>query len=83
MVIAEPWQRNDTLHIRSMHAIDECTHGRYLVIAVAEHLTIIITRACVVIRIDQSPMPECRISQTSGNNMNSRWGIKKQKSKIF
>ena len=62
MVIAEPWQRNDTLHIRSMHAIDECTYGRYLVIAVAEHPTIIITRACVVIRIDQSPMPECRIS---------------------
>ena len=44
-----------------MGAGDECTHGRYLVATAAKHATIIITRACVIIGIDESPMPEQRI----------------------
>ena len=61
MVIAEPRQGHHTADIRCMRAADERAHGGNLVIAVAEHPTIIITRACVVIGIDQSPMPEQRI----------------------
>ena len=61
MIIAEPEQRYDAVEIRRMGAGDECTHGRYLVATAAKHATIIITRACVVVRIDESPMPEQRI----------------------
>ncbi|MBO6074037.1 MAG: hypothetical protein J6P74_02735 [Paludibacteraceae bacterium] len=61
MIFVEPRNRNDTLYVWSMCAADERTHGGYLVITVSEHPTIIITRACVVNGIDESPMPECRI----------------------
>ncbi|MBQ7648611.1 MAG: hypothetical protein IJS92_06010 [Paludibacteraceae bacterium] len=61
MVVGEPRQGHDALHIRCMRAADERAHGRYLVATAAKHPTIIITRACVVIGIDQSPMPEQRI----------------------
>ena len=61
MIIAEPEQRYDAVEIRRMSADDECAHGRYLVATAAKHATIIIARACIVIGIDQSPMPKQRI----------------------
>jgi hypothetical protein len=61
MVIAEPRKPYYATDIRSMTSCNERLHGCYLIVVLAEQVTIIITRACVVIGIDESPMPEQRI----------------------
>ncbi|MBQ7648432.1 MAG: hypothetical protein IJS92_05080 [Paludibacteraceae bacterium] len=62
MVVAEPRQRHDALYVWRMRAADERLHSSNLIAAAAQQPTIIITRTSIGIRIDQSPMPECRIS---------------------
>ncbi len=61
MIIAEPRKPYYATDIRSMTSCNERLHGCYLIVELAEQVTIIITRACVIIGIDQSPMPEQRI----------------------
>ncbi len=61
MIIAEPRKPYYATDIRGMTSCNERLHSGYLVATAAEHTTIIITRACVIVRIDKSPMPEQRI----------------------
>gem|GEM_PF-4116506 len=61
MVIAEPGERDDALDIRRMGAGDERAHGGNLVAMLTEHVTIVITRACVIIGIDEPPAAKCGI----------------------
>ena len=59
MVIAEPGERDDALDIWGMGACDERLHGGYLITVLTEQVTVIIARACVIIRID-IPQPARR-----------------------
>ena len=61
MIIAEPRKPYNATDIRGMTSCNERLHGCYLIVVLAEQVTIIITRASVVVRIDESPMPEQRI----------------------
>ena len=58
MVIVEPGERDDALDVWRMGAGDERLHRGYLVTMLTEQVTIIITRACVIIRIDEPPPAE-------------------------
>ncbi|MBO4577919.1 MAG: hypothetical protein J5688_04350 [Paludibacteraceae bacterium] len=62
VVIVEPGERDDALDIRRMGAGYERLHGGYLIAALTEQVTVIITRACVIIRIDIPPLARRDVS---------------------